>query len=123
MGRGCGSPPCQTSCRLDRLFYLTGAQSKIRVISLIRRNEAISRSFSQALWSDALYVRDWMNLQALDAGKLEKYAVLAHDLLRSFDLAHIVLRQLDKKTGGNLAARYLQRLTVGDEQPQMLQPS
>lgn len=84
-------------------------------------NEAISQSFSQALWSDALYVRDWMNLQELEVGKLEKYAVLAHDLLRSFDLAHIVLRQLDKKTGGDLAERYLRRLTVGDEQPQMLQ--
>lgn len=81
-------------------------------------NSAISQSFSQALWSDALYVRDWMNLDSLDVNKLEKYAVLAHDLLRSFDLAHIVLMKLDQKTGGSLAARYLARLTVGDEQPQ-----
>ena len=81
-------------------------------------NNAISQSFSQALWSDAIYVRDWMKLDTLDVSKLEKYAVLAHDLLRSFDLAHIVLMKLDQKTGGSLAARYLARLTVGDEQPQ-----
>ena len=81
-------------------------------------NSAISQSFSQALWSDALYVRDWMNLDSLDVNKLEKYAVLAHDLLRSFDLAHIVLLKLDQKTGGTLASRYLARLTLGDEQPQ-----
>lgn len=81
-------------------------------------NNAISRSFSQALWSDALYVRDWMKLDTLEVSKLEKYAVLAHDLLRSFDLAHIVLLKLDQKTGGTLAPRYLARLTTGDDQPQ-----
>jgi hypothetical protein len=65
----------------------------------------------QALWSDAIYVRDWMRLDELDTDRLQKYAALAHDLLGSYDLAHLVLEALDRKVRGNLAARYLQRLT------------
>ncbi len=69
----------------------------------------------QVLWSDALYVRDWMRLPALDALKLKKYAVLAHDVLQSCDLAHVVLTALDGKTGGDFAPRYLERLVQGDK--------
>lgn len=81
-------------------------------------NGDINQGVRQALWSDALYVRDWMSLDVLDATKLKKYAVLAHDLLQSYDLAHLVLLTLDKKTGGSFAARYLGQLTESSmEQP------
>ena len=69
----------------------------------------------QVLWSDALYVRDWMRLPALEELKLMKYAVLAHDVLQSCDLAHVVLTALDGKTGGDFAPRYLERLVQGDK--------
>ena len=69
----------------------------------------------QVLWSDALYVRDWMRLPALEELKLMKYAVLAHDVLQSCDLAHVVLAALDGKTGGDFAPRYLERLVQGDK--------
>jgi hypothetical protein len=68
------------------------------------------KGFRQALWSDALYVRDWMRLELLSEAKLSKFAVLAHDVLMSFDLAHLVLQELDRKTGGAMAALYLKRL-------------
>lgn len=71
----------------------------------------------QLLWADALYVRDWMRLEQLDEIKLRKYAVLAHDVLRSFDLAHLVLGVLDRKTGGNHAATYMNRLSNKREAP------
>lgn len=77
----------------------------------------INAGFRQALWSDALYVRDWMHLEDLDELKLRKYAVLAHDLLRSYDLAHLVLAALDRKTGGGIAAAYLTRLATAIEAP------
>ncbi|MBL8395821.1 MAG: FkbM family methyltransferase [Candidatus Accumulibacter sp.] len=70
----------------------------------------INQGFRQFLWSDAIYVRDWMKLDALSQRKLQTYALLAHDLLGSYDLAHLVLGALDKKTGGNLASAYLDRL-------------
>lgn len=65
---------------------------------------------SQMLWADAIYVRDWMVLDRMDGGKLLKYAVLAHDLLKSYDLAHLVLSELDRQQGAGLAASYLKRL-------------
>ncbi len=74
-------------------------------------NLDIDQSSSQWLWADALYVRDWMNLDSMDVAKLQKYAVLAHDYLSAFDLAHLVLQALDKKTGGGLATQYLARLS------------
>lgn len=68
-------------------------------------------AMSQVLWSDALYVRDWMNLEGLTATKLQKYAVLAHDVLESYDLCHVILSKLDQMTGGKLAKNYVARLT------------
>jgi protein O-GlcNAc transferase len=74
-------------------------------------NGDVNSAFRQALWSDALYVRDWMRLDDLSEAKLRNYAILAHDVLRSYDLAHVVLSALDSRTGGNRAAHYLRRLT------------
>jgi FkbM family methyltransferase len=76
----------------------------------------VNSAFRQALWSDALYVRDWMHLEDLSEIKLRNYAILAHDVLRSYDLAHLVLSALDDKTRGSRAADYLQRL-VGKSPP------
>ena len=73
-------------------------------------NGDVNSVFRQALWSDALYVRDWMHLEDLSETKLRNYAILAHDILRSYDLAHLVLSALDSRTGGGRAADYLQRL-------------
>ena len=81
---------------------------------LIRDNN-INMGLRQALWSDAYYVRDWMNIDDLSEIKLQKYAVLMHDLLKSYDLAHLVLTALDGKTGSSLAAAYLQKLI--EDQP------
>jgi hypothetical protein len=67
----------------------------------------------QVLWSDALYVRDWMELAALGPEKLRNYAILAHDILKSYDLAHLVLSALDQREGSALTAAYFQRLTKG----------
>jgi FkbM family methyltransferase len=69
--------------------------------------------FRQALWADAVYVRDWMRLEALPAEKLRNYAILAHDLLGSVDLAHLVLAALDRKTGSSHAPAYLKQVAPG----------
>jgi FkbM family methyltransferase len=73
-------------------------------------NQDVNLGMRQLIWSDATYVRDWMQLDALDPMKLRKYAVLAHDVVRSYDLAHMVLAALDQRTGTLLAPRYMQRL-------------
>lgn len=74
-------------------------------------NSNINQGFKQALWSDAVYVKDWMILEELSALKLTRYAVLAHDILGAYDLAHLILTALDKKTNTHYAELYLSRLT------------
>lgn len=80
-------------------------------------NGDINAGLRQDLWTDALYVRDWMHLSDLDEIKLRKYAVLAHDVLKSYDLALLVLGALDDKVGGNFADTYLNRLIESNETP------
>jgi FkbM family methyltransferase len=67
----------------------------------------VNAAFRQLLWSDALYVADWMKLSHLTEPQLRCYALLAHDVLHSFDLAHLVLSELDAKTGELTADLYL----------------
>ncbi len=76
-----------------------------------------TRGIRQDLWADATYVRDWMHIDALDPVKLRNYAVLAHDVVRSFDLVHFVLAALDRRTGSALAPRYVERLAKEPPQP------
>jgi len=64
----------------------------------------------QFLWSDAIYVRDWMKLEELSLLQLKKYAILAHEVVRSPDLAHLILSTIDAKAGTNYVAMYEDRL-------------
>ena len=75
-------------------------------------NDDINDGLRQYLWSDALYVRDWLRLEELSGEQLRKYAVLLHDLFKSADLCHLVLSQIDSNEGTTLAAGYL-RLCSG----------
>lgn len=68
--------------------------------------------FNQMLWSDAVYVRDWLRLEALSTLKLKKLAVLVHDVLGSYDLCHLILDELDRRDGQSLAQRYRERLGI-----------
>ncbi len=74
-------------------------------------NNDVNQGLRQMLWSDAIYVKDWMDLSDLDVTKLQKYAVIAHDLLHSYDLAHFVLQVLDQKTDSVFAPKYLNQLS------------
>jgi protein O-GlcNAc transferase len=67
----------------------------------------INMGLRQYLWSDAIYVRDWMKLDHLAPEKLKKMAIIANDILYSFDLVHLVLGVLDKQCGSDFAPRYL----------------
>ena len=67
-------------------------------------NGDVNLGLRQMLWSDAIYVRDWMQLERLSIAKLQNYAILAHEVLQSYDLAHLVLLALDQRSGGKLAA-------------------
>lgn len=75
--------------------------------------DPLLRAFRQKIWGDAYYVKDWMRLDALAPAKLRKMAALLHDIVASYDLAHLVLCAMDRQTGGDTASRYLKRLQAG----------
>jgi len=66
-----------------------------------------ARGLRQYLWSDAIYVRDWMNLDALSVEQIKKYAVLLDHLYQSKDLVCMLLSHIDARTGANHTADYL----------------
>jgi FkbM family methyltransferase len=66
---------------------------------------------NQVLWADAIYVKDWMKLEKLNEELLIKYIVLAHEIARSPDLAHLVAMHLDSRTNGSYASAYRKMIT------------
>jgi len=74
-----------------------------------------ARALSQVLWSEAVYVRDFMALDGLSAEQLLKMAIILHEAYNSCDLVHLCLKTRDAKTGDNLAARYLAQITQSDD--------
>jgi len=67
---------------------------------------------SQTLWSDAVYVSNFMKLAQLSENKLTKLAIILHSVYESYDLCLATLIELDKKANTKLAEEYLSRLSV-----------
>jgi FkbM family methyltransferase len=82
-----------------------------RAFKPLIKNKQPTHGFRQLLWSDAVYVRDFMRLDQLSELKLRKLALLVHDLYQSVDLCHLVLEELDRRGSEKWAPRYLARLT------------
>ena len=76
----------------------------------------VNAMLSQALWADAIYVRNWMDWESLRPEQLLKLALILHDVYSSCDLCLVALDYFDRKTGGALRARYLGRLTGNSAQ-------
>jgi len=68
------------------------------------------RPFRQAIWADAYYVKDWMHLDRLPPTKLKNMAMLLHEIVGAYDLAYVVLQEMDRQSGSDFAPRYLRRL-------------
>ena len=75
-------------------------------------NNDPSAGMNQILWSDAVYVRDWLALEALSADKIAKYATLMHDIVASPDLCLGLLLNLDSRTGTAHGKRYMEKLAA-----------
>lgn len=61
----------------------------------------------QAIWSDAIFVRDFRTFNALSTDKLKKLAVLLDLVVRSRDLCHRVLTLIDQREATAHARSYL----------------
>lgn len=53
-------------------------------------------TLGQIAWGDAVYVKDFMNLENLSPDKLLKLAVILHEIYASKDICHYVLSIYDK---------------------------
>lgn len=67
---------------------------------------------SQFLWADAVYVRDFMKLDDLEAESLLKLTIILHELYSAYDLAALALAAFDAKTEAGLWPVYVKRLTA-----------
>ncbi len=86
----------------------------MRAFKPLMKSADPNAGFNQVLWSDAMYVRDWLRLDVLATLKLKKLAILVHDVLGSYDLCHVVLEEIDRRESQSLAPRYRERLGVAN---------
>lgn len=73
-------------------------------------DQNINRGLRQILWADAIYVRDFTRFEKLTSEQLIKIALIAHEVYRSYDLAHHAIANLDLKEGTDFATQYLRLL-------------
>jgi protein O-GlcNAc transferase len=65
---------------------------------------------SQLLWSDALYVKKILEPEWMDVDQLARLALICHDVYQLGDVCYHLLRDHDRRTGGELASRYLAQM-------------
>jgi FkbM family methyltransferase len=72
-------------------------------------------SLGQTLWSNAIYVKDFMALDGLLPPQLLKLAIILHEVYDSYDLCVVVLQQHDTVAGTKLANAYLEHLVSAQD--------
>ena len=78
-----------------------------RVFKPLLLNNDPYAGLSQVLWTDAVYVRKFTDLDAVSDDGLLKTARIVHEAYRSYDLAGMLLHAHDARTGGALYSKYL----------------
>jgi FkbM family methyltransferase len=72
-----------------------------------------SSSMSQLLWSDAIYVKDFMKFDELSVAQLFNIAIIMHETYKSVDLAALALEAADRLGGTDYHAAYLKKFSGG----------
>lgn len=65
---------------------------------------------SQVLFADAVFIRDFTRLDHFTNDELLKLAAILHEVYFSYDVAVYLLREYDRRTGADLALRYVGRV-------------
>jgi methyltransferase FkbM-like protein len=79
-------------------------------------------AFRQLLWSDAVFVKDFMNLDRLSDDKLLKMAVILSGTLDSHDLAGIALAEYDRRHATQFAERYVNLILANNAKARQAAP-
>lgn len=83
-----------------------------RVFKPLIVNNNIFMGLSQILWSDAVYVKSFMDFKDLQPNQLLKISRIAHDVYGSYDLANLALTHSDKLEASQRSSQYLQKLAT-----------
>ena len=82
-----------------------------RVLQPMKVNENIYAGLSQVFWTDAVFVRDFTRLQALDPEQLLKLALILHDVYASHDIVLRALMEYDRRNNDSAqASRFMTAL-------------
>lgn len=84
-----------------------------RVFQPLTIDNNIFAGLSQILWTDAIFVRDFVRLELMDDAELLGAAQIVHDCYQSIDLALRLLNEYDRRRGSALAPGYLGNLRNG----------
>lgn len=82
-----------------------------RMFKPLASGNNINAPGSQMLWGEAIYLKNFTELDNLNAEKLLKLAVILHVVFQSFDTAQFVLSRYDAKKGTGLQMEFIRRLT------------
>jgi len=66
----------------------------------------IYAEMSQAVWADALFIRDFTKPESYSDRQLLVTARILHDCYKSFDVCARLLQEHDRRTGGSLLDAY-----------------
>ncbi len=69
-------------------------------------NNDLNRGLRQILWSDAVYVRDFMEFESVQEDKPLKLVLMLHDLFHSCDLCLYILTEIDRRAATDHVQRY-----------------
>ena len=64
---------------------------------------------SQMLWADAIFIRDFNRMDRFSDVDLLKSAMVLNDVYLSYDIAFLLLREHDRRNGGELAKAYISK--------------
>lgn len=103
---------------IHKLMGIKGQQMKHFVIN---KGSFAPLSQIQILYAEAaVYVKNFMEFEALAADKLLRLATILHEVYGSYDLCALVLDHYDQKKGTSLNQDYIHRLmtwNASDEEP------
>lgn len=81
-----------------------------KVVSPLLINDDVYAGINQNFWADAVFIKDFTKFDQLSPNKLQKLAVILHDVYGSYDIALRALMARDDQCEDKLAEKYPQLL-------------
>ncbi|MFY9291428.1 MAG: FkbM family methyltransferase [Methylorubrum rhodinum] len=78
-----------------------------RIVRPLLNENDVYAPMSQAVWADALFIRDFTRPELLTERQLLSTAKILHDCYQSFDICARLLQEHDRRHGGRLLDTYL----------------